>query len=784
MRLADAPVPACPPGGVLVRTRCSVVSSGTERQVLDLARKSLAGKAKARPDLVRQVLGKARTEGVAATVEKVRAKLDEVVPLGYSAAGEVIEAGAEAGGLRPGDRVAAAGAGHAGHAEFNAVPRNLCARIPADVPYADAAFATLGAIAMQGVRQAEPRIGERVAVIGLGLIGLLTAQILKANGCAVLGVDPDGERAELARRLGVDVAVAEDGVAACEALTGGRGADAVIVAAATPSAEPVSTAAEMSRRGGRVVVVGLVGLNVPREPFYLKELDLRLSTSAGPGRYDPVYEEQGHDYPFAHVRFTEQRNMESFLYLVEQGKVTPAALVTHRLPIADALDAYALLDGKQPRGRSEGRSPRALGILLEYPDDAALERTVSLDRESGSRRFAPDAGGDAGAPSVCRGARSDRLLAGGDLRVGIFGAGRFARGVLLPRLAKKRGVRLAAVCTRSGRTARDAAERFGAPLATTDPERLLADRDVDAVVVATNHASHAELAVAALRAGKHAFVEKPLCLSEAELGEIEQALADARAAGFRPCLTVGFNRRFSPHARALRACLSSPGSGDAGPTKRPVSLAASGGSGPEGPRTDNGSGALRQEPPGRGAGLPRFVTYRVNAGSVPAGSWLADPREGGRIVGEACHFVDFCGALIDDDPVEVTAAGIASAGPDDPAGDAAVLTVRYAGGSLATIQYVTVGHPGLAKERCEASSGGRTAVLDDFRVTKCRGGGPNLRGRQAKGHAEALAAFVDACRDGGPWPIPWRSLAATHRVCFAAVGSLRTGRPVAVEAPS
>ena len=744
VRLADAPVPACPPGGVLIRTRSSVVSSGTERQVLDLARKSLAGKAKARPDLVRQVLGKARTEGVAATVEKVRSKLDEVVPLGYSAAGEVIEAGAEAGGLRPGDRVAAAGAGHAGHAEFNAVPRNLCARIPVAVPYADAAFATVGAIAMQGVRQAEPRIGERVAVIGLGLIGLLTAQILKANGCAVLGLDPDGERSELARRLGVDVAVAEEGVAACEALTHGRGADAVIVAAATPSAEPVSTAAEMSRRGGRVVVVGLVGLNVPREPFYEKELDLRLSTSAGPGRYDPVYEEQGHDYPFAHVRFTEQRNMESFLYLVEQGKVMPAALVTHRLPIADALDAYALLDGKQPEGRSENRSPRALGILLEYPDDAALERTVRLDRESGSRRFAPDAGGGAGAPVVCRGAKSDGLPAGGDLGVGVFGAGRFARGVLLPHLAKQRGARLAGVCTRSGRTARDAADRFGCPLATSDPARLLDDPGVDAVVIATNHASHAELTAAALRAGKHAFVEKPLCLSEAELDEVEQALADAREAGGEPCLTVGFNRRFSPHARALRAFF---------------------------PRSGEGGGAM-------------FVTYRVNAGPVPAGSWLTDPCEGGRLVGEACHFVDFCGSLIDDDPVEVTAAGIASAGPDGAAGDTAVVTVRYAGGSLATIQYVTVGHAGLAKERCEASAGGRSAVLDDFRVTKCHGGGPNLRGRQAKGHAEALAAFVDACRAGGPWPIEWRSLAATHRVCFAAARSLRTGRPVALEAPS
>ncbi len=731
VRLADAPVPACPPGGVLVRTRCSVVSSGTERQVLELARKSLPGKATARPDLVRQVLGKVRTEGIAATVEKARATLDEVLPLGYSAAGEVVEAGAKAGGLRPGDRVAVAGAGHATHAEFNAVPRNLCARVPAGVSYADGAFATVGAIAMQGVRQAQPKIGERVAVIGLGLIGLLTAQILKANGCAVLGVDPDGERVALARRLGVDIAVVEGGVAACEELTGGRGADAVIIAAATPSAEPVSSAAEMSRRGGRVVVVGLVGLNVPREPFYRKELDLRLSTSAGPGRYDPVYEEQGQDYPFAHVRFTEQRNMESFLYLAEQGRVTPAALVTHRLPIADALDAYDVLEGKQP----EAASGRALGILLEYPDDAALDRTVRLDAAGGRRRGA--ALGEEAAAGV----------GGGDLRVGIFGAGRFARGVLLPHLAKKPGVRLAGVCTRSGRSALDAAERFGCAVATSDPARLLADPGVDAVVVATNHASHAQLAAAALRAGKHVFVEKPLCISEAELDEVEQALADAREAGSKPCLTVGFNRRFSPHARALRTSLAT------------------------------GS-------PGGGASLPRFVAYRVNTGPVPAGSWLIDPREGGRVVGEACHFVDFCGALIDADPVEVTAAGIASGGPDDAAVDTAVVTVRYAGGSLATIQYVTVGHPNLAKERCEAFAGGRTAVLDDFRVTKCHGGGQNLRGRQAKGHAEALDAFVDACRDGGAWPIPWRSLVATHRVCFAAVRSLRTGRPVAVDLPS
>ena len=721
VRLADVPAPACPPGGVLVRTRCSVVSPGTERQVLTLARKSLLGKAAARPDLVRQVLGKVRTEGVASTLEKVRGALDEAVALGYSAAGDVVEAGGGADGLRPGDRVAVAGAGHATHAEFNAVPRNLCAKLPPAVSHADGAFATVGAIALQGVRQAEPRIGERVAVIGLGLIGLLTAQILKANGCAVLGVDPDAERAAMARRLGADAAVAEGAGAACDAFTGGRGADAVIITAATPSNEPVESAAAMARKRGRVVAVGLVGLHVPREPFYRKELDLRLSTSTGPGRYDPVYEEEGRDYPFAHVRFTEQRNMESFLYLVEQRRVTPAALVTHRLAFGDALDAYALIDGRLPAASPLPR--RHLGILLEYPHDAPPDRTVRL----GARA-------DEGA--------ADRAEAagGGDLRVGVFGAGRFARGVLLPHLAGQPGVRLAGVCTRTGRGARDAAGRFGCAVATSDPARLLDDPDIDAVLVATRHASHAELAAAALRAGKHVFVEKPLCLSEAELDEVERALDDARADGREPCLTVGFNRRFSPHARAVRAAFAE--------------------------REENGA--------------PMVVTYRVNAGAAPAGSWLADPREGGRLVGEGCHFVDFCSALIGADPLDVTASGIPPSGDGGTAGDTVVVTVRYAGGSLATIQYVTVGHPDLPKERCEVSAGGRTAVVDDFRVTRFHGGGRNVRGRQAKGFAETLRAFVDVCRDGGPWPIPWRSLAATHRVCFAAGRSLRTGRPVAV----
>ena len=710
--LAEVPAPACGAGGVLVSTRCSVISAGTERMLLEIGKKSLLGKARARPDLVRKVVDTVRTRGVRATAAQVFARLDEPVPLGYSASGEVVEAGRGAAGLHPGDRVAMAGAGYANHAEFNFVPRNLCARIPEGVSYADAAFATVGAIALQGVRQAQPLIGERVVVVGLGLIGLLTVQILKANGCAVMGVDPDAERATLAAALGADRAVSSDAEGACDAFTGGQGADAVIIAAATPSSQPIELAAELSRHKGRVVAVGLVGMQVPRDAFYRKELDLRLAMSYGPGRYDPDYEERGNDYPFGYVRFTEQRNLESFLYLVQQKRVTPSALVTHRLPFADALDAYALIEGKLPAESTLER--RYLGIVLEYPEDARPERTV--------RRVEDRAAG------ACD----------GDVGVGFIGAGGFARSVLLPQIVKAGGARLTAVCTSTGGSAAQTSERFGFTVATTDAGEVLERADTAAVFIATRHGSHAGLVAAALRAGKHVFVEKPLCLTKAGLDEVESAVQDARGAEFEPCLMVGFNRQFSPHARALQEGFQN-------------------------------------------RATPMVVNYRVNAGVVPAESWLHDPDEGGgRIIGEACHFVDFCTALTGSDPVSVIAASIASDARYVVAQDSSVLTIRYADGSLATIQYLALGHRALAKERCEVFADGRSAVMDDFRTTRFYGGGRSLRGKQAKGFAEEIDAFLSVCRDGGPWPIPWKSVAATHRVCFGAVRSLETGTMVGV----
>ena len=711
--LAEVPIAACKKGGLLVRTRNSLVSAGTERMAVSLAKKSLVGKARARPDMVKQILRRIKTDGLQPTLEKVFAKLDEPISLGYSAAGVIVEAGSETQGFQVGDRVAVAGAGYASHAEFNYIPENLCAKIPDGVSDADASFATLGAIALQGVRQADPRLGERVVVIGLGLLGLLTVQILKANGCAVMGVDIDPEKVDLVKELGADVAVCGDAVRACEAFTDGRGADAVIITAATPSNEPIEMAAEISRLKGRVIVVGLVGMDVPRDSFYRKELDLKLSMSYGPGRYDSEYEEGGRDYPFSYVRFTEQRNMESFLYLVQQGKVTPSRLVTHHLPFDDALAAYELLSGCLPETSTLPR--KYLGIVLDYPEDAPLERTVRqkvVTHLSGT-----------GSTS---------------LGIAFVGAGGFARGVLLPELGKNKDVHLTAVCTTTGTTAGQTAKRHGFEFATTDLAEVLGSAQTQAVFVATTHGSHAELACKAIRAGKHVFVEKPLCLQASELDDYEAALVEARAAGHEPCLMVGFNRRFSPHARAIRA-------------------------------------AFRERR------TPMVVSYRVNAGRIPPEHWVQDSKVGGgRILGEGCHFVDLCSYLIGSEPVLVSANSIGSDRRDVVAQDSVVITIQYRDGSLATIQYLAEGHASLPKERCEVFADGQSAVLDNYRATEFFGAGKNLKGKQAKGFSEELSAFVDVCRNGGEWPIAWAELAATQRVCLAAMEGLQTGCNVRV----
>jgi len=701
--LADVPSPALRTGGVVVRTGASLVSAGTERMIVELARKSLIGKAHARPDLVRKVLARIKTDGIGPTLTKVFAKLDTPIALGYSCAGVVVEAG-ERSGWRVGDRVACAGAGYATHAEYNFVPRNLCAGIPESVGDDEACFATLGAIALQGVRQADLRLGESAAVIGLGLLGLLTVQLLKASGCRVLGSDPDPHRCRLAEQLGADE-VHGTGVAdAAVAFGAGHGVDAVLVTAATSSNEPIEVAAEACRPKGRVVVVGMVGMDVPRDPFYRKELDLRLSMSYGPGRYDPTYEESGHDYPYAYVRWTEQRNIEAFLGLVASGKVTPCALTTHHFSIDHALAAYDLLE-------SRTKEP-SLGIVIDYPQPEPSQsgpppRVVPLL------------------------ARHSGVMEG--LGIGFVGAGNFAKGVLLPTIARRRGIRLTGICTATGMSGVETGKRHGFDFATTDFEALIADPKTDAVIITTQHHTHAAFTCRALHAGKHVFVEKPLCMS---IGELDQIVGAVGRRSPSPVLMVGFNRRFSPHARAIHHAFAR--------------------------RT-----------------TPMVVGYRVNAGVAPRDSWVQDAeRGGGRVIGEVCHFIDLAEYLIGSEPRQVFAASIRTNDKRNVAEDSIVITLAYTDGSLATIQYLAHGSPQVPKERVEVCADGVTAILDNFRRTTFAGGGAvDVGGRQDKGFEGELDAFIGTIREGGVWPISFESMIRTTRVTFAILDSLRSGSP-------
>jgi predicted dehydrogenase len=510
LRVIEAPVPAVKRGFVLVRNVNSFISVGTEKLMIDLARKSLIGKAMARPDLVKRVMDKVRTEGIVEAYRQAMNRLDDLVPLGYSCAGDVVEVGAGVKEFKVGDRVACFGSGFASHAEYVAVPKNLCAKIPEGVDYESASLAAIGAIALHGVRLANLTLGERVVVIGLGLLGQITVQILKAQGCKVFGVDIDEEKVALAKEHGLDegIITAQDVKSAVENFTRGVGADAVIITASTKSNEPIELASEIAREKARIVAVGLVGLNIPRKIFFEKELDFVVSRGAGPGIFDENFEVRGNDYPLPYVRWTEQRNMEAFLELVAQGKVRLDKIITHRYDINDALKAYDMILGKTKE--------KYIGIVLSYGEgEKKIERKVIVAK---------------------RVEKSPK----GKVNVGLIGAGLFARTTLLPLISKMQDVVLKGVSTATGASGRHAAEKFGFEYCTTNYEEILNDESIDAVIIATRHNLHAKLVIEAMKRGKDVFVEKPLAISEEELRNIRSAWREAQAR-----VMVGFNRRFS-----------------------------------------------------------------------------------------------------------------------------------------------------------------------------------------------------------------------------------------------
>lgn len=516
--LFDVPAPVCEKNGALVQTTVSLVSAGTEKMLVDFAKKSMLAKAKDRPDLVKQVIDKMKKEGVRNTLEKVFTKLDTPIPLGYSLAGRVVEVGSELSGLNIGDRVACGGAGYANHAEINYIPKNLMVKIPDGVDDIDASFVTVGAIALQGVRQTAPLLGEKIAVMGLGLLGQLTVQLLKANGCKVIGSDIDPDKMALAKKLGCDeVCHAGDLISKANEFTNGYGVDAVIIAASTSSNQPISDAAEISRMRGRVVLVGMVGMDVPRNTYYKKELEIKLSMAYGPGRYDPEYEEKGIDYPYDLVRFTEQRNFEAFLGLIQEGKITPKELITHSFDFDDAMSAYDLLEGRSKE--------KYLGIVLNYKRDINLEDEKMVQR-------------------------SEKKISSDKINVGLIGAGNFTKSVILPNIQKVVGYELVGLCTATGVSAQGTGKKYDFKYITTDSDEIFKNSEINSVFITTRHNDHANKVLKAIESKKHCFVEKPLCIYEEELEAIKEAYTGETV------VQVGFNRRFSPMIEKMKKSIN------------------------------------------------------------------------------------------------------------------------------------------------------------------------------------------------------------------------------------
>lgn len=695
----EVPTPSCKQGGVLVKVEASLISAGTERTSVSNAQSSLIERARKQPDQVRQVIDMAKKDGIMNTFDKVFNKLDSYKMLGYSCAGTVVESRCDEYAV--GDRVACAGAQFAHHAEYVSVPKNLVSLIPEGVSFDSAAYTTVGAIALQGVRQADVRFGESVAVIGLGLLGQITIQLLKASGCRVIGMDINESLFEKAKQYGCDLTVpsAMQSIPTINAFTRGIGVDAVIITASTSSNEPIELSLQALRKKGKVVIVGVTGMDLPRSPFYEKEIDIRISCSYGPGRYDPTYEEGGIDYPAGFVRWTENRNMQAFLDGIYAKTIDVDSMTTHRIEVSSAPKAYDIITGKIKES--------SLGIILTYPH-----------RKTGSSR------------SVTL---SERKVQS-SMAIGLVGAGAFAQSSLIPPL-KSNGAEFVAVSTSTPANAYSVGKRHGFLIATTNSNEVISNKDVSLVVIASRHDSHAYYVNESLKAGKAVFVEKPLAINREQLDSIDKTIAETNGR-----VMVGFNRRFSAPFVAVKEFFHH--------------------------RHD-----------------PMNIVYRMNAGFIPKTSWIQDPEQGGRIIGEACHLIDTMCYLTDAVPVSVYAKQLGTSNLHTVHHDNVSAVITFSDGSVGTMLYYANGDGALGKEYCEVFCEQKSAIMDNFKTVSMYSGkkrnDSSFNG--SKGHHEEITAVLRSMKSGSSMPIEYSVLRAVTLATFAIEESLATGKVVEIE---
>ncbi len=691
--LEDIPCPQLKQGSVLIQTSNTLISSGTEKMLLDFGRGGWLKKAQQQPDKVRMVLDKMKTDGVKTTLDAVKSKLDQPLPLGYCNAGIVLESSSKF--FKVGDRVLSNGS----HAEVVCVPENLCAKIPDGVSNEAAAFTVLGAIALQGIRLAEPTLGERVVVMGLGLIGLMAVQILRANGCEVLGVDFDSSRCDLAKGFGastVNPALGENVLESANVFSEGHGVDAVIITASSKSNEPVHQAAEMSRKRGRIILVGVVGLELSRADFYEKELSFQVSCSYGPGRYDTKYEDKGYDYPLPYVRWTEQRNFEAVLGLMRSGAISVESLISKKIDLTEVGSAYDSLG-----------NPALLGLILNYPSSskALMDKIIPLSQNYTT-------------------AKNE------DVSCAVIGAGNYASRILIPAF-KNTGAELHTLVTSGGATASHHGKKNGFKFASTDVDEALSNERVNTVIIATRHNAHAQQTIDALKKGKHIFVEKPLALTLNELEEINetyQSLAE------KPVLMLGFNRRFSPYVQEAKKHI------------------------------DN-------------IGQPKTFIMTMNAGDIPADHWVQDADVGGgRIIGEACHYIDLMRYLAHSPISSCVATSIGRNPGMKVLDDKASITLTFEDGSMGTIHYFSNGGSQFPKERIDIFCDNSVIQIDNFKNIKYFGvnGGSKIRGGQNKGQKECVEAFVLAVKGESKAPIAYDEIMEVSRVSIEAANMLRS----------